>query len=340
MNDKLARHVSTRVAVVVGGAWGTALALLSLRAENPAWLVVRDDLLRQSMVNERRHPRSLPGIDLPAALHVTTDVDLSLERSDVVILAIPTQKIRDAIAGIADALRGRIVVSAAKGIEVGTSMRPTQVLEDVLGANSDTPICALSGPNLAGEIASGKPAATVVASRDSRAAGVIQRSLMSEAFRVYTSADVVGVEMGGALKNIIAIGAGIGDGLNAGDNAKAAFMTRGIVEISHLGGALGAEPSTFAGLSGIGDLIATCSSPMSHNHRVGVSLAAGKSLAAIRAEMQEVSEGIDTTRAAIALARHVNVEMPITEQMSLVLFEGKSPVEAVHDLMSREPQSE
>ncbi|HWV23996.1 MAG TPA: NAD(P)H-dependent glycerol-3-phosphate dehydrogenase [Thermomicrobiales bacterium] len=332
-------HDIPRVTVIGGGAWGTTLAMLVLRAGSECTLVVRDEAACAVMANKHRHPRSLPGVTLPENLQMTSDAASALANADIVILAIPTQKLRDGVASLAGMLRGRIVVSAAKGIEVETLKRPTEILEEVLSGQGAS-VCALSGPNLASEVAQGKPATTVIATRDADAGNVVRRCLMSESFRVYTSTDVTGVEIGGALKNIIAIGAGIGDGLDAGDNAKAAFMTRGIAEISRLGTALGANPLTFAGLSGIGDLIATCSSRLSRNHRVGAGLAAGQSLADVLAGMDEVAEGVDTTRAGRDLAARAGVEMPITEQMYRVLFEGKSPVDAVLDLMRREPQGE
>lgn len=329
-----------RLAVIGGGAWGTTLAIVAARAGTPVTLVVRDQADAELMRRERRHPRSLKGIALPQEIKVTTDASDALIGAGVVILTIPTQKLRSGIGTLASLLQGKVVVSAAKGIEIDTLMRPTQIIADVLGNDEVTPICALSGPNLALEIAQGKPGTTVVASEDAEAAEKVQALLMGPTFRVYTSDDVVGVEMGGALKNIIAIGAGIGDGLGAGDNAKAAFMTRGIVEMSRLGIAHGAQALTFAGLSGIGDLIATCSSGLSRNHQVGVGLASGKSLEDVLAGMSEVAEGVDTTRAAIALAHQSGVEMPIAEQMFEVLFRGKSPLDAVRDLMSREPRTE
>ncbi len=329
-----------RLAVIGGGAWGTTLAIVAARAGTSTMLVVRDRDAADLMRTERRHPQSLKGVTLPREIAVTTDASEAIAGADAVILAIPTQKLRSGIGLLAPLLRGKIIVSAAKGIEIDTLMRPTEIVADVLADNGATPICALSGPNLAMEIAQGKPGTTVVASINAEAAAKVQSLLMGSAFRIYTSDDVVGVEMGGALKNIIAIGAGIGDGLGAGDNAKAAFMTRGIVEMSRLGIAHGAQALTFAGLSGIGDLIATCSSGLSRNHQVGVGLASGRSLEDVLAGMSEVAEGVDTTRAAIALAHQSGVEMPIAEQMFEVLFRGKSPLVAVRDLMSREPRTE
>ncbi len=326
--------------VIGSGAWGTTLAMVAQRAGTSTTLVVRNQDVFTNLRDRRRHPTSLRGMEFPPDITLTQDTDAALESADVVLLVVPTQKLRAAVEPLAPLLRGKIVVVAAKGIEIGTSLLPTQILADVIGRHDDTPLCALSGPNLAMEVAMGKPATTVIAGEHLEAAERVQSLLMGETLRVYTSADVTGVQIGGALKNVVAIGAGIGDGLNAGDNAKAAFMTRGIAEIARLGVRLGADPLTFAGLSGIGDLICTCSSGLSRNHQVGVGLASGKSLAEVLAGMSEVAEGVDTTRAAVDMARRTGVEMPIAEQMYAVLFEGKSPVDAVRSLMLREPRHE
>lgn len=333
-------HHHGRLAVIGTGAWGTTLALVAHRAGKRTTLVGRNADVISSLQQDRRHPHSLPGIDIPSEIALSRNSAEAIADADVVLLVIPTQKLRQAVTPLADHLRGKIVVTAAKGIEIGTSLLPSQILEDVIGRHCDTPIAVLSGPNLAMEIAQGKPGTTVIASENVTAAGDVQAMLMSDSFRVYTSPDLLGVQFGGALKNIIAIGAGIGDGLQAGDNAKAAFITRGISEIARLGMHFGADPLTFAGLSGIGDLICTCSSSLSRNHKVGLGIAKGKSLDQILAEMKEVAEGVDTTRATVELARRSGIEMPIAEEMYRVLFEGKTPVEAVRTLMMREPRSE
>lgn len=329
-----------QLTVIGSGAWGTTLAMVAARVGTPVTLVARNPETFASLVERRQHPVSLKGVRIPESVRVSADALESVAQADIVLLVIPTQKLRAGTELLADALRGKIVVTAAKGIEVGTGKLPLQILEDVIGIHADTPLCALSGPNLALEIAQGKPGTTVIASQNRDAAITVQNTLMGESFRVYTSADVIGVQMGGALKNIIAIGAGIGDGLEAGDNAKAAFMTRGIAEIARLGVAMGADPMTFAGLSGIGDLICTCGSKLSRNHRVGAELATGKSLDAVLAGMNEVAEGVDTTRATVEMARAAGIDMPIAEEMYRILFEGKSAVDAVRSLMSREPRSE
>lgn len=334
------KHNSGKLTVIGSGAWGTTLAMVAHRAGTPTTLVVRNDDVLAGLRDVHQHPHSLPGVQFPAGISLTQHAPSAIEAADVVLLVIPTQKLRGAVEPFARQLRGKIVVTASKGIEIGTSMLPSQILGDVIGNHADTPIGVLSGPSLAMEVATGKPGTTVIASENLDAAGTVQAMLMGETFRVYTASDITGVQFGGALKNIIAIGAGIGDGLNAGDNAKAAFMTRGIAEIARLGMHFGADPLTFAGLSGIGDLICTCSSKLSRNHRVGAGIAAGQSLDQVLESMTEVAEGVDTTRATVHLAQQNGIEMPISSEMYRVLFEGKSPVEAVRALMVREPRNE
>lgn len=329
-----------RIAVIGAGAWGTTLALVAERAGRGVTLVARDEALASHLSMHRSHPRSLPGVIVPDAVEITSDIGRAVVNADAVIVAVPTQSLREALNPYASQLRHKPILSAAKGLEKGTLRRPTQIVAAVLGGDHLAPVCALSGPNLAVEVAVGKPATTVVAAEVPAIATAVQRALTSSTFRVYVSGDVVGVEMGGALKNIIAIGAGIGDGLEAGDNAKAAFLTRGIVEISRLGVACGAEPLTFAGLTGIGDVIATCASPMSRNHRVGKALAAGHRLPNILRSMGEVAEGVPTTEAAHQLGQRLGVELPIIDQMYEVLFSGKSPLAAIRALMEREPKHE
>ena len=329
-----------KVAVVGGGAWGTTLALLALGATGRATLIVRDPKQADVMTKLRRHPRSLQGVVLPDGLEITAMAEGALDSADIAVFAVPVQSLRDAVMNVAPRLRGKTLVTAAKGLERATLRRPTEIVATAIQDISVTSVCALSGPNLAAEIAAGQPATTVVAGSDQPSCELVRDALMSPRFRIYTSRDVVGVEMGGALKNIIAIGAGIGDGLKAGDNAKAAFLTRGITEIARLGTACGAEPLTFAGLSGIGDLIATCASPLSRNNRVGRELARGHRLADILSGLDEVAEGVPTTEAAYLLGRRLGVELPITEQMYAVLFTGKSPIAAIQDLMGREPKQE
>ena len=257
------------------------------------------------------------------------------------MLAVPSSSLSENVRTVRDFIGDpAAVVSATKGLEAGTSRRMSEVLAEELPERLRLRICALSGPNLAPEIISGMPAGTVVASESQEAAARAQEAITSALFRVYTNDDVIGVELGGALKNIIAISAGICDELGYGSNAKAAMLTRGIAEIARLGVACGAKWQTFAGLAGIGDLIATCSSPLSRNHYVGEQLARGRPLPEIRASMKNVAEGIDTTAAAVVLARERGVEMPITSAMHSVLFEGVALDQAISGLLERAPGTE
>lgn len=337
MNDRAAK---SHVFVFGAGAWGTTLALVADRAGNTVTLVSRDESTVRFLTDQRRHPRSLPGIEIPDSIEIAHSHHVPVIRADLTILAIPVQLLRLAVESTLAAMIDTVLVSAAKGIEVGTMRTPLEILKVARADLDPDRFVALSGPNLALEIAQGHPATAVAASRSPSSAQTVQRLLSSETFRVYTNSDTVGVEIGGALKNIIAIGAGIADGLGAGQNAKAAFMTRGIAEIARLGVACGADPMTFAGLSGIGDLIATCGSTLSRNHTVGRELATGRKLDEIVAGMSETAEGIETTRAAFHLAERMGVDAPILRGMYGVLFEGVSPVSAAADLMSRDATSE
>lgn len=328
---------SQRVTVVGSGAWGTTLAMLAARAGNQATLFVRDPTAADEIRGTRLNAMRLPGVQIPADVQISSDLPDAIALANVVIVAVPSQTMRANAAAIRPYVGDAVVASAAKGLETGSLLRMSQVL---VGELPSSRICAISGPNLAREIAAGKPATTVIASSDRGAAEQVREALMSVQFRCYTNEDVVGVEMGGALKNIVAIGAGMADGMGAGDNAKAAFITRGIAEMARLGVAAGADPMTFAGLSGIGDLIATCASSLSRNHRVGEELAKGRDISQIRAGMTEVAEGIDTTAAARELGRRLGVELPITEQLYRVLFEGTSALDAISALMGREATDE
>ncbi|HEX6122486.1 MAG TPA: NAD(P)H-dependent glycerol-3-phosphate dehydrogenase, partial [Ktedonobacterales bacterium] len=291
------------------------------------------------MERVRENRAYLPGELLPPNLRITSDLGAAVAGREVVVVVTPSQRVREHARAIAPLLSpGAVVVCASKGLELGTHLRLSQVIErEVPGG---TAIAALSGPNLAKEIARGLPAAAVVASRDLEAAERARVALGTPTFRVYTSEDVAGVELGGALKNIIALGVGISDGLGYGDNAKASFMTRALAEITRLALAAGANPLTLAGLSGLGDLIATCSSPLSRNRMLGLELAQGRSVQELLAGRKTVAEGVTTTRAALELAAELGVELPITEQIARVLFEGKEVRAAVAELMVRDPKRE
>lgn len=335
---------SASIAVIGSGAWGTTLAAMTASSGHDVRLLFRLADEAERVRTTRRHDRAMPGLTLPAMLCPTADLPAALNGADLVILAVPSQAMREAAQRVAPLLAGPTVLSVSKGIEIASLRRMSEVIAEELtaygGRAASAPIAVLSGPNLSAEIAEGKPALAVIASLDAAVASAVRDLVMTPQFRCYTSADVVGVEMGGALKNIFAIGAGIGAGLGAGDNARAAFITRGIAEISRLGIAAGADPLTFAGIAGLGDLIATCSSASSRNYSLGRALASGLSLDDALASLHHVAEGVSTTVAARHLGRRLGVELPIIEQMHQVLFEGKSPQLAVSDLMQREPRNE
>ncbi len=333
--------MTNRVAIVGTGSWGTTLAVMLSQVGLEVTLWARTEAEARLLAERRENESFMPGLRFPDSLQITHLLPEALAGCDLLLLVVPAQRMRENVRRIRDHLRGEtVIVSAAKGLEIETTLRMSQVIAQEVPLAFHSRICALSGPNLAREIAAGLPASTVVAGRDENVTRFVQRLIMTPRFRVYTHRDIVGVELAGALKNIIALGAGAADGLGLGDNAKATFMTRGLAEIARLGVAVGANPLTFAGLAGIGDLVATCASPKSRNHYVGVELAKGRKLADIQASMKMVAEGVPTTIAARQLARRHGVEMPITEQMYLTLFKGKDPRQAVMDLMRREAKAE
>lgn len=323
------------------GSWGTALAVLLSRKNLAVTLWARTPEEAQRLRENRDKRSLLPSGVLPENLTVAHSLREAFSDSKVVLLVVPSQTMRANVQRIREHLPADVVlVSAAKGLETHTCKRMSEVISEELPEAFGDKICALSGPNLAREIAAGQPAATVVAAADDRVAAYVQDMLISPTFRVYTSSDIVGVELGGALKNVIALGAGMGDGLGVGDNAKAAFITRGLAEMARLGAAAGANPLTFAGLAGLGDLIATCSSRLSRNRFVGEELAKGRTLQEVQSSMDMVAEGVPTTAATKELAHRYGVEMPIAEAMHEVLFSAKSPRGAIMELMTREPKGE
>lgn len=324
-----------KVAVLGGGGWGTALACLlgSRHAQVTLW--VRNGATAREIAASRVNSNYLPGVTIPPAVTVTNDLAEAVAQAAVVLFVTPSQAIREMARQVAPLLAPRaVVVCAAKGLEVGTNLRLSQVLQEELPSYQDR-LAVLSGPNHAEEVGRGFPAATVVAATSRSAAELVQGVLMTPQFRVYTNPDMIGVEMGGALKNIIALGAGITVGLGYGDNTIAALITRGLSEIARLGMAMGANPLTFAGLAGIGDLVATCTSPHSRNRRAGMAIAAGQSVAEIQAGTGMVVEGFMATKAACALQKEYHVTMPITEEVYHVLYAGESPRTAVLHLMTR-----
>jgi glycerol-3-phosphate dehydrogenase (NAD(P)+) len=328
-----------RVAVVGAGAWGTTLAAIIGRQE-PVLLLSHSVEMAERIQRERRNERRLPGIDLPDALEATADPERLRDAIDLVVVAVPSQHVRDIVKRIAPFVPASAdVLSVVKGLETGTLLRMSEVIADA-GSIAPTRIAALSGPNLASEIARGLPASAVVAAEDPELADRIVARLGRREFRLYVNSDVLGVELAGALKNILAIAAGAADGLGFGDNGKAGLMTRGLAEMTRLGIAAGANPLTFAGLAGIGDVIATCGSRLSRNHRLGEELAKGGKWADIEASLPGVAEGAYTVDAALALARRHDVDMPIAQEVHKALFEGKSVQRCLVDLLSRESKDE
>lgn len=329
------------VAVIGTTTWGTALGIILARKNIPVSLLARNPSEAEEINSQRQNARFLPNVPFPDSLNVSSAVETSIPGAQLIIIAVPSHSFRDNIRSIRDSITsGAIILSAAKGLELPAGKRMSQVLDEELPESLHSGVCALSGPNFAKEIVQEQLASTVVAGRDAAKVEQAQAILMSGSFRVYTSDDLTGVELGGALKNIIALGAGIADGLKMGDNGKAAFITRGLAEITRLGIAAGAHPMTFAGLAGLGDLIATCASRLSRNRRVGEELARGRTWPEIQNSMHNVAEGVNTTGAALAMAKELNVEMPITQATQRVLFEGLSLQEAIAQLMERPPRSE
>lgn len=327
-----------RVVVVGTGGWGTTMAIM-LAAREPVALLARRPEKADRLQAERENRENLPGVVFPAGLCVTAD-PVVLESADLVIFAVPSAHLRTTVAGLAAHIPARAdLLSLVKGLERGTLLRMSEVIAQAAGVD-ERRVAALSGPNLAAEIARGLPASAVIGARDPDLARRIQVRLGSRTFRVYVNADIVGVELCGALKNIIAIAAGAADGLGFGDNGKAGLMTRGLAEMIRLGLAAGANPLTFAGLAGIGDVIATCGSGLSRNHRLGVELAKGRRWAEIEADLHGVAEGAYTVVAANELASRLGVEMPIAREVQKALFEGKSVQRCLIDLLSRESKDE
>ena len=328
-----------RLAVLGDGAWGTAIALLLSRqpdCEVRLWSAREENgrILR----DRRENVRLLPGIAIPPSIVLTLDEAEAVRDADMWISAIPIIHLRPTLTRFRGLCRAdQPIVSLTKGIEIHSFRRPTEIITEVLGS---TLTAALSGPSHAEEVSRGMPTSVVVAAADSGLAVDVQRLFMNDRFRVYTSPDVIGVELAGALKNVVGIAAGIGDGLGFGDNAKSALMTRGIVEMARFGGALGADHATFQGLAGIGDLITTCISPHGRNRRVGERLGRGEKLADIQASTPMIAEGVTTARSVHARTRQMGLDMPIMTVVYQVIDEGKPPLEAVGELMNRSPRRE
>ncbi len=326
------------VAIVGAGGMGTALALLFARSTGDVRLWSRDPSHAREMAETRSNARHLPGVPLPPSIAISSDPRAVLDGADLVVAAVPTAYLRGTLAQFAGSMPGPVpALSVVKGIEFGTFARPSRIIEEALGPRS---VAVLSGPSHAEEIARGLPASVVVSGPDRELNERIRDALNQSTFRVYTSADALGVELAGALKNILGVAAGICDGLGFGDNAKAALLTRGLVEIARLGIALGARRETFYGLAGVGDVVTTCYSPYGRNRAVGERIGRGESLDEVLGGMVNVAEGVPTTRSVHRLAGELGVEMPITAEVHQILFDGKSPRLAVTDLMDRMPRVE
>ena len=334
----------SRLVVIGAGAWGTALAIsLARKDEHTVCLWAHEADVAQKIGEGRVNERFLPSVKLPGSIRVTSDLEAALHGAEIIVSVMPSQHCRPLFERIAPLLQSEaLVVSCTKGLENGTLLRMSEVIADVLQARGVTPkVGALSGPSFAKEVARGDPTAVTIASASSEVAREVQQAFNSSRFRVYTNDDVIGVELGGALKNIIAIAAGVCDGLDLGHNSVAALITRGLAEIARLVVACGGRLDTMAGLAGLGDLVLTCTGDLSRNRSVGVELGKGRKLPEIIAGMHgAVAEGVFTTKAAVALARKKNVEMPITEQIFAILEQGKAPQRAIEDLMARAARSE
>lgn len=327
-----------RIAVLGAGGWGTALAVLLSEKNYPVTLWENFPDYAGILIKNRENKKFLPGVHIPETIKITSDITMAVENSPVIILAVPSHVARDILNRIKNNnISSGIFVSVIKGIENKTLKRISEIVKEILG---NVKFAVLSGPSHAEEVSRKMPTAVVAASKDISTAKYVQNLFCTPYFRVYTSKDIIGVEYGGALKNIIAIAAGIVDGLSFGDNTKAALMTRGLVEISRLGVKMGADSFTFAGLSGIGDLIVTCGSKHSRNRAVGAQIGSGKTLKTVLSHMEMVAEGVKTAKSAYELSRKYKVDMPITEAVYKVLFKNKDPKKAVYSLMTRSYKSE
>jgi glycerol-3-phosphate dehydrogenase (NAD(P)+) len=334
----------SRIAIIGAGSWGTALAMVFGRKKVHAVRLWANEVDVCESISQRRvNERFLPGFSLPDSVEATNDLFKALEGAEIVVSVMPSQHCRSLFERMASSLGPEMTfVSCTKGLEDGTLFRMTEVIADVMRTRKFTPrVGALSGPSFAKEVARGDPTAVTIASTDSELARTVQEAFNDSRFRVYTNDDVIGVELGGALKNIIAIAAGVCAGLGLGHNSVAALITRGLAEIARLTVACGGRLDTMAGLAGLGDLVLTCTGDLSRNRSVGVELGKGRKLSDIIADMHgAVAEGVLTTKAAVGLARKKGVEMPITEQMYAILENGKPPQRAIEDLMTRAAKRE
>jgi glycerol-3-phosphate dehydrogenase (NAD(P)+) len=329
-----------QIAVIGAGGWGTALASLLVKTGHQVRLWVRTLTLCEQLQQTRENHPYLPGVRLPEELHYTTLLAEAVAGTDLLVLAIPSHAMRTVATALRPCVSGNpLLVSTTKGIEEGTLLTMTAVLCQVLGETWQSRLAVLSGPSFALEVAQGLPTAVTVAAQE-QVATQVQRVFSSARFRVYTTTDQIGVEIGGAVKNVIAIAAGVSDGFGYGFSARAALITRGLAEMMRLAVRIGAQPQTLSGLSGMGDLVLTCTSNLSRNHTVGVQLGQGEQIEKILQEMHTVAEGVRTCRSVFALAQRLEVEMPIVRQVYALLYEGKPPHQVVTDLLTREVKPE
>lgn len=329
------------VAIIGATTWGTTLGIILARRGFQVNLLVRSEAEEHLLETRREHTLRLPGYEFPESMRITSSGEKAFDNAQAAIYAVPASRVRENVRNTLPYISGTpLLIIASKGLERDSGKRMSEIFFDELPVAHHRSICVLSGPNLAREIIKGHPAMSVISASDLLIAQSAQAILNSSAFRVYTNEDLIGVELGGALKNIIAIGAGIADGMGYGANTKAAYLTRGLAEITRLGVAAGASPLTFGGLAGLGDLMATCYSPMSRNYRFGGQIAKGQKVADILSEIGEIVEGINTVPAALEMAKTLQVDMPITDAINRILFDELDLIEAVDQLLSRDPKSE
>jgi glycerol-3-phosphate dehydrogenase (NAD(P)+) len=333
----------SRIAILGGGSWGTALAIVlsRTRRKHKISLWVHDPALANVIQRDRENRTYLPGHHLPPEVRVTSELHSAISGAQILVGAIPTAHARSVYSSVLASVSPRAVfVSAAKGLEPATHQRMSEVVSAVFSSKIIPQFAALSGPSFAVEVASGEPTAVVLATKNAALASELQEEFAAPNFRVYTNDDVLGVELAGAMKNVMAIAAGVCQGLGLGSNPLAALITRGLAEMSRLAAALGAQPETLTGLAGLGDLVLTCTGALSRNRQVGIELGKGRLLAEILAGMRMVAEGVGTTSALLALAGEAQVEMPITEQVAAILHLGKAPRDAIRDIMERPQRRE
>ena len=330
-----------RATVLGAGSWGTALAKLLADQGYSTRLWARRKVMADAIQAQRENQAYLPGFPLPDTLETTSDLEYALDGSDLIVCVVPTHGLREVLKDAAPSFSANApIVSATKGIEIDSLMLVSELFEDILPDSQHRQLAYLGGPSFAKEVAACLPTAVSVAGHDADMVAIVQEAFTTERFRVYSTDDVIGVELGGALKNVVAIAAGISDGLGFGHNTRAGLITRGLAEISRLAIAKGANPLTLAGLSGMGDLVLTCTGDLSRNRNVGLQIGQGKSLKEILGSMQMVAEGVRTTKSAKALSEREGVDMPITQEVYAMLYEDKSPIKAVGDLMTRPLRAE